>query len=57
MLVDPDLLENVAGAAIVLGAVAALTATAILLHTGAERLRRPTERSRRPRGRHAHRHP
>lgn len=57
MLVDPDLLENGAGAAIVLGTAAALTVTAILLHSGAERLRGAPEPPPRPRGGRAHRHP
>ena len=38
MLVDPNLLENIAGAALALGAAAALTAAAILLRTGTVRL-------------------
>jgi hypothetical protein len=39
MLVDPGLLEDVAGAAIVLGAAAGLTAAAMLAHAGVQRLR------------------
>jgi hypothetical protein len=39
MLVDPGLLEDVAGAALVLGSAAALTAGAILVHASAEHLR------------------
>jgi drug/metabolite transporter (DMT)-like permease len=63
MLVDPGVLEDVTGAAIVLGAAAALTATAIALHAGATRLRAapetppPRAPAPRTRGRHAHRHP
>ena len=56
MLVDPDLLENVAGAALVLGAAAALTVSAILLRAGADRLRGGSG-PRRPVGGRAHRHP
>ena len=40
VLVDPGLLEDVTGAAIVLGAAAALTAAAILVHAGSDRVRR-----------------
>jgi hypothetical protein len=63
MLVDPGVLEDMTGAAIVLGAAAALTATAIALHAGATRLRAapetppPRAPAPRTRGRHAHRHP
>jgi cytochrome c biogenesis protein CcdA len=63
MLVNPGLLEDVTGAAIVLGAAAALTATTIAVHAGATRLRAargtppPRAPAPRTRGRHAHRHP
>lgn len=60
MLVDSNLLEDLTGAAIALGAAAVLTAAAILLHAGAVRLRpapEPPPRKPRPRGAHAHRRP
>lgn len=54
MLVEPGLLEEVTGAALVLGAAAALTAAAILVHAGAAHLRATPGRPPPVRGGHAH---